>query len=94
MLCEKFDYRIEVVTTFFDCIPYVDLTTVELKSGESLTMAPATDYYGGAAVALSMDSAMVAAGRKRNTEKLDHLSKCIQCEWKIPDGCFGRRFRG
>lgn len=84
LLCKGLGYKVEELTTLLNCVvPFGGLCEVGVQPGESVIVAPATGYYGGAAVAvaLSMGCLVVAAGR--NVESLESLAKTFGASGRI-----------
>ena len=75
VICKSMGYSAEELTTLAICaVPFGGLSAVGVRPGDSMIVAPATGYYGGAAVtvAMAMGCRVVAAGR--NAAKLDALA--------------------
>lgn len=73
-LCGELGYAVEDLCTIPICnVPFGGLTTIDVKPGETVLIAPATGRFGGAAVltALAMGARVVAAGRTQ--AKLDTM---------------------
>jgi threonine dehydrogenase-like Zn-dependent dehydrogenase len=68
-------YKIEYLSYFsLMMVSFGGLADIDIKSGETIVIAPATGAFGGAAVviALAMGARVIAMGR--NKEKLDNLT--------------------
>jgi threonine dehydrogenase-like Zn-dependent dehydrogenase len=67
-------YSIPELTSLSICaVPFGGLSEIDVKPGQTVMVAPATGYYGGAAVtvAIAMGARVIAAGR--NATKLSEL---------------------
>ncbi|KAG0646048.1 hypothetical protein D0Z07_7783 [Hyphodiscus hymeniophilus] len=75
VVCNDLGYSVEELTTLAICaVPFGGLSAVRVGPGDSVIIAPATGYYGGAAVtvAMAMGCRVIAAGR--NKARLDALA--------------------
>lgn len=76
VVCKGMGYTAQELMTLGICaVPFGGLSALRVGPGDSVIVAPATGYYGGAAVtvAMAMGCRVVAAGR--NEEKLNSLAK-------------------
>lgn len=77
-LCKELAYSHEDLLTLPSvCIPFGGLDDANVKTGDTVVVAPSTGTFGGAAVlmALAMGANVIACGR--NQERLDSLSSSL-----------------